>query len=209
MWEIYDRLRLGPKILGVMIMFMAVCLIGLIHVSIASGEPETPTFEIDYEYQWDTPTADYVQQARQARNETRAAAFNAEMKRAVETSLAQVEADSIASEQAAIQEAAQVYQTADTSYSGTSSSSSSGGGSRENRIWIESRGDYSANTGNGYLGAYQFSAQYLEGRMSAAGISYAGVDDFLASSEKQDALADWYAESRYGGWDNVPTSGGW
>jgi len=91
----------------------------------------------------------------------------------------------------------------ETSYYG-----SSGGGSRELRIWNESRGDYGAYDGT-YAGAYQFAVEYLEGRMAAAGLEYNGVDDFLNSPDKQDALADWYAQERYQGWENTPTVGGW
>lgn len=83
------------------------------------------------------------------------------------------------------------------------------GGNKNLRKQIESGGDYSTNTGNGYLGAYQFSERYVQGWAKEAGIEWRGVEDFLNSKEKQDALADWYANARYGGWHNVPTSGGW
>jgi len=80
----------------------------------------------------------------------------------------------------------------------------------EQRRDIESGGDYGANTGNGYLGAYQFAAQYNAGRWEACfGTPYPGHDVFLADSAAQDALANWYAETRYGGWQNVPAYGGW
>lgn len=80
----------------------------------------------------------------------------------------------------------------------------------EQRRGIESGGNYGTNTGNGYLGAYQFSAQYNAGRWEACfGTPYPGHDAFLADSAAQDQLADWYADTRYGGWQNVPSTGGW
>jgi hypothetical protein len=78
------------------------------------------------------------------------------------------------------------------------------------RIHIESRGDYMAIGGGGlYLGAYQQHKTYLPGRLASAGLEFISYDEFLGNPAKQDLLADWYANSRYGGWGNVPTSGGW
>lgn len=112
------------------------------------------------------------------------------------------EAARIAEEERLAAEAAAAAYYAPSYYNG-------GGGSRELRMYIESRGNYGTDTGNGYLGAYQFAEQYMAGRMAAAGIPWEGREDFLNSPEKQDALADWYANSRYGGWENTPSSGGW
>lgn len=80
---------------------------------------------------------------------------------------------------------------------------------RANRRWVESRGDYAANTGNGYLGAYQFAEQYMQGRCEAYGFVWPGVEGFLADPGLQDACADAYALDRWGGWANVPWYGGW
>jgi len=80
----------------------------------------------------------------------------------------------------------------------------------EQRRMIESGGDYGIDTGNGYLGAYQFSQQYVAGWWEQCfGTPYPGNDVFLSDPTAQDALADWYADNRYGGWDNVPATGGW
>lgn len=68
---------------------------------------------------------------------------------------------------------------------------------------IESGGNYSTNTGNGYLGAYQFAPQTIAGIESATGMKWSMDPD------TQDAFANYYANSRYGGWQNVPTTGGW
>lgn len=84
---------------------------------------------------------------------------------------------------------------------------------RELRKGIESGGNYATDTGNGYLGAYQFSEQYMEGRYYNYGLdqTYGAYDRdaFLNSPEQQDAAADAYANDFYGGWQNTPTSGGW
>lgn len=77
------------------------------------------------------------------------------------------------------------------------------------RMAIESGGNYGTYTGNGYVGAYQFSEQYLAGWCDQAGIPYNGTQDFLNNPSAQDQLANWYAGNRYGGWENVPSSGGW
>lgn len=68
---------------------------------------------------------------------------------------------------------------------------------------IESGGNYSTNTGNGYLGAYQFAPQTIAGIESATGMKWS------MDPATQDAFANYYANSRYGGWQNVPTTGGW
>jgi len=80
---------------------------------------------------------------------------------------------------------------------------------RELRKNIESGGNYSTYTGNGYVGAYQFAEQYLHYWLQASGIGDMSVQDFLASPATQDALADWYAMDRYGGWQGTPRQGGW
>lgn len=68
---------------------------------------------------------------------------------------------------------------------------------------IESGGNYNTNTGNGYLGAYQFAPQTIAGIESATGMKWS------MDPSTQDAFANYYANSRYGGWQNVPTTGGW
>ena len=68
---------------------------------------------------------------------------------------------------------------------------------------IESGGNYNTNTGNGYLGAYQFAPQTIAGIESATGMKWS------MDPATQDAFANYYANSRYGGWQNVPTTGGW
>lgn len=68
---------------------------------------------------------------------------------------------------------------------------------------IESGGNYNTNTGNGYLGAYQFAPQTIAGIESATGMKWS------MDPATQDAFANYYANTRYGGWQNTPTSGGW
>ena len=68
---------------------------------------------------------------------------------------------------------------------------------------IESGGNYSTNTGNGYLGAYQFAPQTIAGIESATGMKWS------MDPATQDAFANYYANSRYGGWQNTPKTGGW
>ena len=68
---------------------------------------------------------------------------------------------------------------------------------------IESGGNYNTNTGNGYLGAYQFAPQTIAGIESATGMKWS------MDPATQDAFANYYANSRSGGWQNVPTTGGW
>ncbi|MHA5103224.1 LysM peptidoglycan-binding domain-containing protein [Oenococcus oeni] len=86
----------------------------------------------------------------------------------------------------------------------SSYSTTSGGSSALLRREIESGNNYSTFTGNGYLGAYQFSASTW-----AAGVAAVGGSTSDFSAAHQDAVANWYANSRYGGWQNVPTTGGW
>lgn len=68
---------------------------------------------------------------------------------------------------------------------------------------IESGGNYNTNTGNGYIGAYQFAPQTIAGIESATGMKWS------MDPATQDAFANYYANSRYGSWANVPTTGGW
>lgn len=71
------------------------------------------------------------------------------------------------------------------------------------RRQIESGGNYSTNTGNGYVGAYQFAPSTIASIESATGMKWS------MDPATQDAFADYYANQRYGGWQNVPTTGGW
>jgi len=79
----------------------------------------------------------------------------------------------------------------------------------EQRLQVKSGGDYGAYTGNGYVGGYQFAEKYIAGWMDQAGLGEYNRDEFLANPGLQDQLADWYADNRWGGWDNVPSTGGW
>ena len=197
------------KVLPIIIV-PALLIVGVSAVTTPAEVPHAINIDLgDYEYHPDLEQSTWlVERAAYLEAEREEAARVAEEARLTEEKR-------LADEAAAQQAAEQSQQAAEQSQQTSSySSSSSGyyvstGGSREDRIWIESRGDYGAYTGNGYVGAYQFSEQYLEGRMGQAGIPYNGVDDFLNSPGKQDALADWYADSRYGDWDGVPTTGGW
>lgn len=71
------------------------------------------------------------------------------------------------------------------------------------RRQIESGGKYNTNTGNGYVGAYQFAPSTIASIESATGMKWS------MDPSTQDAFADYYANQRYGGWQNVPTTGGW
>lgn len=71
------------------------------------------------------------------------------------------------------------------------------------RRQIESGGNYNTNTGNGYVGAYQFAPSTIASIESATGMKWS------MDPTTQDAFADYYANQRYGGWQNVPTTGGW
>ena len=71
------------------------------------------------------------------------------------------------------------------------------------RRQIESGGNYNTNTCNGYVGAYQFAPSTIASIESATGMKWS------MDPSTQDAFADYYANQRYGGWQNVPTTGGW
>lgn len=71
------------------------------------------------------------------------------------------------------------------------------------RRQIESGGNYNTNNGNGYVGAYQFLPSTISSIESATGMKWS------MDPATQDAFADYYANQRYGGWQNVPTTGGW
>ena len=85
----------------------------------------------------------------------------------------------------------------------TNNSSLAGNSMAALRRSIESGGNYNTNTGNGYIGAYQFAPQTIAGIESATGMKWS------MDPATQDAFANYYANSRYGGWQNVPTNGGW
>lgn len=71
------------------------------------------------------------------------------------------------------------------------------------RRQIESGGNYNTNTGNGYIGAYQFAPSTISSIENATGMKWS------MDPSTQDAFADYYANQRYDGWQNVPTTGGW
>lgn len=71
------------------------------------------------------------------------------------------------------------------------------------RRQIESGGNYNTNTSNGYVGAYQFAPSTIASIENATGMKWS------MDPSTQDAFADYYANQRYGGWQNVPTTGGW
>lgn len=85
----------------------------------------------------------------------------------------------------------------------TTNSSLAGNSMAAIRRSIESGGNYNTNTGNGYIGAYQFAPQTIAGIESATGMKWS------MDPATQDAFANYYANSRYGGWAHVPTNGGW
>jgi LysM repeat protein len=85
----------------------------------------------------------------------------------------------------------------------TTNSSLTGNSMAALRRSIESGGNYNTNTGNGYLGAYQFAPQTIAGIESATGMKWS------MDPATQDAFANYYANSRYGGWAHVPTNGAW
>ena len=85
----------------------------------------------------------------------------------------------------------------------TTNSSLAGNSMAALRRSIESGGNYNTNTGNGYIGAYQFAPQTIAGIESATGMKWS------MDPATQDAFANYYANSRYGGWQNAPTNGGW
>lgn len=111
----------------------------------------------------------------------------------------QVQTSAIAQPQATSQAPAQ-----QTSAPATSNVSGGNGGSMAAlRRSIESGGNYNTNTGNGYLGAYQFAPQTIAGIENATGMKWS------MDPATQDAFANYYANARYGGWQNTPKTGGW
>ena len=98
-----------------------------------------------------------------------------------------------------VQQPAPVAQTTKV----TTNSSLAGNSMAALRRSIESGGNYNTNTGNGYLGAYQFAPQTIAGIESATGMKWS------MDPATQDAFANYYANTRYGSWANVPTNGGW
>lgn len=121
------------------------------------------------------------------------------------------EADRVRAEEEAQRQADLEYQRYNPSY--IAPTYRYGGDMRELRKGIESGGNYSTDTGNGYLGAYQFSEQYMRDRYNSWGLAEIygeySRDGFLSNPDAQDAAADAYARDWYGGWENIPTSGGW
>lgn len=75
---------------------------------------------------------------------------------------------------------------------------------RANRRMVESTNNYNIGSANGYIGAYQFAPSTW-----AAMAGQIGADPNDYSAANQDRIADRYAEVTYGGWSNVPTTGGW
>lgn len=115
-------------------------------------------------------------------------------------------------QQVAQQSTQQVQQQANTQVSQTQTQSqattsnvpvSSDNSNKALRRQIESGGNYNTNNGNGYVGAYQFSPSTISSIESATGMKWS------MDPATQDAFADYYANQRYGGWQNVPTTGGW
>ena len=98
-----------------------------------------------------------------------------------------------------VQQSAPVAQSAKT----TTNNSLAGNSMAALRRSIESGGNYNTNTGNGYIGASQFAPQTIAGIESATGMQWS------MDPATQDAFANYYANSRYGGWQNVPTNGAW
>ena len=99
-----------------------------------------------------------------------------------------------------VQQSAPVAQSAKTT---TTNNSLAGNSMAALRRSIESGGNYNTNTGNGYIGAYQFAPQTIAGIESATGMQWS------MDPATQDAFANYYANSRYGGWQNTPKTGGW
>lgn len=75
---------------------------------------------------------------------------------------------------------------------------------RANRRMVESTNNYNIGSANGYIGAYQFAPSTWSSIAASIG---ANPNDYSAAN--QDRIADAYANSKYGGWENVPTTGGW
>ena len=78
----------------------------------------------------------------------------------------------------------------------------------EQRRIVESSDNYAYYDGV-YVGAYNFDERYMAERMQNWGLGEYDRDAFLADPALQDAAADAYANDRYGGWENVPSTGGW
>lgn len=97
----------------------------------------------------------------------------------------------------------QASQTSQAPVAQTTNSSLDGNSMAALRRSIESGGNYNTNTGNGYIGAYQFAPQTIAGIESATGMKWS------MDPATQDAFANYYANTRYGSWANVPTTGGW
>lgn len=115
-------------------------------------------------------------------------------------------------QQVAQQHVQQVQQQANTQVAQTQTQSqvttsnvpvSSDNSNKALRRQIESGGNYNTNTCNGYVGAYQFSPSTISSIENATGMKWS------MDPATQDAFADYYANQRYGGWQNVPTTGGW
>lgn len=104
-----------------------------------------------------------------------------------------------------VQQQDTTQQTSATQTQATTSNvlASSDNSNKALRRQIESGGNYSTNTGNGYVGAYQFAPSTIASIESATGMKWS------MDPSTQDAFADYYANQRYGGWQNVPTTGGW
>ena len=96
-----------------------------------------------------------------------------------------------------------VQQSAPVVTKTTTNNSLAGNSMAALRRSIESGGNYNTNTGNGYIGAYQFAPQTIAGIESATGMQWS------MDPATQDAFANYYANSRYGGWQNTPKTGGW
>lgn len=84
---------------------------------------------------------------------------------------------------------------------------STGGGNNDNwhkanRRQVENSGSYEWS--GYYIGAYQFDP----GTWASTAAAH-GLDPNDYSPANQDAMADAYANDRWGGWSNVPTTGGW
>lgn len=75
---------------------------------------------------------------------------------------------------------------------------------KANRRMVESTNNYNIGSANGYIGAYQFAPSTWNAYAQIAGVN---PNDYSPSA--QDAVADAYANARYSGWQNVPTTGGW
>ena len=102
-----------------------------------------------------------------------------------------------------VQPASQATNNVAQSAKTTTNNSLAGNSMAALRRSIESGGNYNTNTGNGYIGAYQFAPQTIAGIESATGMQWS------MDPATQDAFANYYANSRYGGWQNTPKTGGW